>query len=517
MAKITVFDGASTIGGNKIYLEEKGEGVFLDFGMNFSRYGTYFQEFLSERDSRGIHDLIHLGMIPRISPYRKDLIPSDLDTSSFRKLNPKAVILSHAHIDHCGNIPLLDASIPVVASGTTAAILKGMRDTGISKLGTEIAYMTTRIPYEEYDGLVLEASGKKVPYKGRDFYCTDCRESVRDFMCQKPGQESPQSKKLDPGDISKISDLDLHWGVGAYPVDHSIYGATGYILNGDSVVAYTGDMRLSGRNRELTLKFIKAAKSADTLICEGTRVGRSHDSDVTEDEVKRNCLAAAEGSSRLTVADFSARNFERLDMFIEIAKKTGKRLVITAKDAYLVHAIECADGIKRLDSDTIAIYREMSTTPRKWESDVIKAQWGNKYVAHDAIARAPGEYILCFSLYDIKHLLDIKPDGGAYIYSSSEAFSEEQEIDFRRLEAWLNRFSLEAFGLHMEDQAGVRVPRFDKGYHASGHISADELVSAINDINPGKIIPVHTEDPGWFRDQFGSKAVLPEEGKAIVI
>jgi ribonuclease J len=32
MVKITVFDGSSTIGGNKIYLEEGDEAVFLDFG-----------------------------------------------------------------------------------------------------------------------------------------------------------------------------------------------------------------------------------------------------------------------------------------------------------------------------------------------------------------------------------------------------------------------------------------------------------------------------------------------------
>ncbi|HRU82111.1 MAG TPA: MBL fold metallo-hydrolase, partial [Candidatus Methanomethylicus sp.] len=169
MAKLTVFDGASTIGGNKIYLEEGGEAVFLDFGMNFARYGEFFQEFLSERDTRGIHDLIHLGMIPRISPYRKDLIPSDLDTSSFRRLAPRAVLLSHAHLDHCGNISLLDRSIPVVASGVTAAILKGMRDTGASGMGSEVAYISTRVPHDDYGGRVL-ASGRNLPYRGRDFY-----------------------------------------------------------------------------------------------------------------------------------------------------------------------------------------------------------------------------------------------------------------------------------------------------------------------------------------------------------
>jgi ribonuclease J len=44
MTSITILDGADTIGGNKILLEEKGRGLLLDFGMNFARYGKYYQE-----------------------------------------------------------------------------------------------------------------------------------------------------------------------------------------------------------------------------------------------------------------------------------------------------------------------------------------------------------------------------------------------------------------------------------------------------------------------------------------
>jgi len=54
MTSITIYDGADTIGGNKIYVEENGKGVFLDFGMNFKKYHYFFQEFLKERSSRGI-------------------------------------------------------------------------------------------------------------------------------------------------------------------------------------------------------------------------------------------------------------------------------------------------------------------------------------------------------------------------------------------------------------------------------------------------------------------------------
>jgi hypothetical protein len=45
------------IGGNKLYLEENGNGIFLDFGKNFSKYGVFYEEFLKNRDTRGIYDL----------------------------------------------------------------------------------------------------------------------------------------------------------------------------------------------------------------------------------------------------------------------------------------------------------------------------------------------------------------------------------------------------------------------------------------------------------------------------
>ena len=58
-----VYDGAHGIGGNKIHLEEKGKGVFLDFAKNFGKYVLFYEEFLKNRDTRGIHDLIYLDLL----------------------------------------------------------------------------------------------------------------------------------------------------------------------------------------------------------------------------------------------------------------------------------------------------------------------------------------------------------------------------------------------------------------------------------------------------------------------
>ncbi len=142
--RITVYDGAETIGGNKIYVEESGRGVFLDFGMNFARYGDFFEEFLQERSSRGIHDPLYLGLIPKLNVYRTDLVPSDVDLSAYPKLNVEAVLISHAHLDHYGNVGYLHESIPILASATTLAVIKAMRDCGRASLGGEVAYYSKR-------------------------------------------------------------------------------------------------------------------------------------------------------------------------------------------------------------------------------------------------------------------------------------------------------------------------------------------------------------------------------------
>ena len=40
---ITVYDGANTIGGNKIFLEDGDTAVFLDFGTSFHTRFQYFE------------------------------------------------------------------------------------------------------------------------------------------------------------------------------------------------------------------------------------------------------------------------------------------------------------------------------------------------------------------------------------------------------------------------------------------------------------------------------------------
>jgi ribonuclease J len=218
-----------------------------------------------------------------------------------------------------------------------------------------------------------------------------------------------------------------------------------------------------------------------------------------------------DGAGGLVIADFSARNFERLKSFKTIARRTGRELVVTARDLYMLHALCCADGSERWKG--LRVYDEITDhTKRKWEEEVVLPLAGSQYISHREIRANPDGFILCFSFFDMNHLLDIKPDGGIYIYSSCEPFNEEMEIDFRRLSQWLTHFRIMPFGFSLERSTmGESIPVMHRGYHASGHATGEDVLTLIDTIDPEIIIPVHTESRGWFREHF-ENVLLPEEG-----
>src|SRR5256885_16602377 len=79
------------------------------------------------------------------------------------------------------------------------------------------------------------------------------------------------------------------------------------------------------------------------LLCEGTNINR--EPGPTEEQVFESCLEAVkDAAGQLVLADFGPRNVERLLMFLEIARRTSRRLAVTDKDAYLLTAMHAVDS-----------------------------------------------------------------------------------------------------------------------------------------------------------------------------
>jgi ribonuclease J len=274
-------------------------------------------------------------------------------------------------------------------------------------------------------------------------------------------------------------------------VDHSALGANGYLLRTSSAtIAYTGDLRLHGKATDLTEKFIEAASNAepDVLLCEGTRINETQST--TENDVLTKSMQTIRKAKGLVIADFAYRDMTRLKTFYDVATKTDRKLVITMKDAYLVHSLtescELPFELPSIADENILIYQDRKGSGRYQEKDYRK--WERPILERANIIRAAEVHerqkhlIIHLTFYDFNELIDIDPSPGAtYIHSSSEPYNEEQVIDQERLNNWLHYF-------HMTKHQ----------FHASGHANGDEIRKIVDRIKPRELIPIHTQHPELF-------------------
>lgn len=513
---LKVLDGEDTIGGSKILVGWGGEGVFLDFGINYGRWGRYFEEYVKPRTAYGLGDLWKLGLVPQIRGlYRPDVVPAGLsagDELPVQKIN--AVYISHAHLDHAGLAGLLDTSIPLVCSRTTASILKAVQDSGKGDLFSQSVYMS---PYKpgKVGGQQVLTSDKTEDYIGRDLILTDGDGAAAfDRFWNAPpnqGLGGGKSKKgLRAGTVNRMQPSAGGVQAKEFRVDHSVLGSSGFLLESpQGPVAYSGDMRAHGEHAEDTRRFLDGMvrRPPWILLVEGTQVREREGPEQAlglatgEEDVEQNSLETVDAHRGQTVvADFAPRNIERLKSFLRIAKKTDRRLVITPKDAYLLHGMHAADASVPVPSSDMVVFDPPAGTESKWEAFIL-GEYADHVIRHAEIRSGQTEHILSLSYFDLKHLLDVEPERGCYIYSSSEAHSEEQAIDMLRLHNWLDHFHLKPVGFKLipdPRKPGKLTPTFDRGFHASGHMPGDEVLDWVRRIRPEHILPVHTEHAELF-------------------
>jgi ribonuclease J len=395
----------------------------------------------------------------------------------------------------------LKPTVPVYTGLMTALIGKGMQDLGSG----EFCYVAPKELTEE--GTLKGVTGVRL---GRPHYIcetddgiTRALDDLRAFFARHPGTRT----RFEPAP-TEVADLE-HLGIRFFRVDHSIPGSGAFAIQTPiGWIGYTGDLRRHGFSKARTERFARdlAALKPALLIAEGTRL---QDNAATEEptvlEAAREVVRRERG---LVIADFSARNIERLRTFRDIAREVGRRLVITTKDAYLLQHMHVIDAkIPGPDEDGLAILRTPRGSSREqWEKDVL-----DRFSAHvtnaAAIRKSPGEHLLCLSYWDITNLIDLEPASGTYIYSASEAYDEEQRIDHERLEHWLDHFGLAKVG----GLAGAEQGPF----HASGHIDGPGMEWVIETIDPVRILPVHSQKLGWFEARWPEKTLRAPYGKSL--
>ena len=384
--------------------------------------------------------LLEFGILPRLKGVYK-----------FQDSEPEidGVFISHSHMDHAAYISFLKRSIPVYCGETTATILNALNE------------MRTGFEYD-IDGIHF--------------------------------------KTFRTGDRIQIGSLEIE----PLHVDHSVPGAYGFIIYTSSgTIVYTGDFRTHGTRPEMTMEFVQEAREAEpaAMVPEGTNMAGAHIS--SEPEVEEKVSRIVEQTSGLVLADFARADVDRLRSFYQAAKKNGRYLAITLKQAYLLNKLSADPhlDVPDLRDQNVLVFQKAKKRYFAWEQEVLKL---GRVVDSPEVAEMQDKVILVTSFYDLEELIHIRPTSGScYILSASEPINEEMEIDYNKLVNWLEHYGLPQYHVHV-----------------SGHIMPLQLKETIKTIQPQKVFPIHGERPelfNMFMRNLRSKTLIVEKGRKYTI
>jgi len=268
---LTIYKGTDEIGGSCIGLRTENTRILLDYGTPLKRNSEKIQ------------------------------IADTVD----------AILISHPHQDHFGEIETISDDIPVYCGELSLQLMNA-----------------TRI-----------FTGKKVFRNNFKFF--DAWESfeIGDF-------------KITP-----------------YLVDHSATDAFAFLVEAQGQkVLYSGDFRSNGRKSMLYDRLLKeeTLQNLDLLLMEGTMIQRDNGEFLDEESVEKKIYETIKDSNAISFMISSSQNIDTLVSAFRACRRSGKVFVIDIYTAWILEkASEFSPSLMTLNVHDVRVYKPTAKTGGK--------------------------------------------------------------------------------------------------------------------------------------------------------
>lgn len=277
-----------------------------------------------------------------------------------------------------------------------------------------------------------------------------------------------------------------------YLVDHS--GFDSYALQidgGGRRLIYTGDLRGHGRKGKLFDRMVTSPPAdVDALLLEGTHIraepGEADDAPLpTERDVEADMVDTFRSTEGLPVVVSSAQNIDRLVTVYRAARRSGRILLVDLYTATVAQAIG-RSTVPQPGFPRLGVFIPRRQRVRVKESgefhltDAVRA-WR---VFPEQLMADPGRYVVLAGSFAVAELLSGgQLAGGVVVWS-----------------LW-GGYLAQPSGRRLLDQTtahGVRLVQ----HHTSGHAPLCDLKRLVTALDPGQVVPIHTEGAHLYARQF---------------
>lgn len=358
-----------------------------------------------------------------------------------------AVLISHSHQDHFGEITQIDKEIPIYCGALSLELMNAVKI---------------------FTGETLLQNNFKI-FKAWEAF--------------------------------EIGDFKIH----PYLVDHSATDAYAFLIEAHGKrVLYSGDFRANGRKSKLFENMLvdSSLKGVDVLLMEGTMLQRDNGSFADEWSVEEKIDETLQKNRQISFVISSSQNIDSIVSAYRASKKAGKIFVIDIYTAWILEKVKTVSSsvpnmfwhdVKVLRNFGGSYYQKLKEHEAYFQDFKYRVFEKGNVIDLDTIKIDPGRYLCKISPWHISGVLkEIDVVKANVIYSQWLGYLEEP---------YSNRENVNNYQELQDNHDWVYA-------HTGGHADLKALKRFANAIRAKKLIPIHTEHKEEFEVHFDNVTIM---------